>query len=87
MSDNERRVIEEHVIGKELRLLLMPGLLTYYDNLYFDEESRAILRDVGVFPDEYRIKVRLTEVEVRSGAETKGVLKLYPYRDIEAPEA
>ncbi len=43
----EEEVIRKHVLGKNIRLFILPALLTAYDRLYFDEESWSILRDAG----------------------------------------
>lgn len=83
LSDDERRVVEEHVIGKDVKLYLIPAFLTYYDSLYFDENSWVILRDAGIFPDEYKVKVRLTKVEIRESGKLAKEVELYPYRNIE----
>ncbi len=85
LSSAEREVIEKYVVGKGVRLYLVPGILTHYDSLYFDEDSWSVLRDVGIFPDEYRVRLKLLKVVVSAGGEVKEV-SLYPYRDIEAPE-
>jgi len=85
LSSAEREVIEKYVVGKGVRLYLVPGILTHYDSLYFDEGSWSVLRDVGIFPDEYRVRLKLLKVVVGAGGEVKEV-SLYPYRDIEAPE-
>jgi len=78
----EREILERHVIGRSVRLYLVPGILVGYDTLCFDKESWGMLRDAGVFPDEYRVKLKLLKVEVK-GRE----VGLYPYRDVEVPEA
>jgi len=85
LTGAEREVLERHVIGRGVRLYLVPGVLTGYDKLHFDRESWSVLRDAGVFPDEYRVKLRLLKVEVKAAGEVKEV-NLYPYRDVEAPE-
>jgi len=40
-----------------------------------------------VFPDDYKVKLKLVKVEVQeaTGAKVRE-LEIYPYRDIEAPE-
>jgi len=86
LSSTEKEILERYVIGKSVRLYLVPGIITGYDMLYFDKESWNILRDAGVFPDEYRVKMRLVKVKVEAVEGVKEV-NLYPYRDIEAPEA
>jgi len=86
LSSAEREIIEKHVIGKSVRLYLVPGVIVGYDKLYFDKESWSILRDAGIFPDEYRVKLKLLRVEIKTAGEVKEV-DLYPYRDVEAPEA
>jgi len=85
LTSAEREVLERHVIGRGVRLYLVPGVLTGYDKLHFDRESWGVLRDAGVFPDEYRVRLKLVKVEVKT---PKGVeeVSLYPYRDVEAPE-
>jgi len=81
----EKEVIERHVVGKSVRLYLVPAILSDYDKLYFDEDSWSILRDVGIFPNEYKIKMKLLKVEVKVEGRVREV-SLYPYRDVEAPE-
>ncbi|MET1101734.1 MAG: hypothetical protein ABWW69_04575 [Pyrodictiaceae archaeon] len=87
LSSDERRVIEEHVIGRNARFYLSPGLFLQYDSLYFDEESWAVLRDAGIFPDEYRVRAKLLRVEAGEPGKPAKEIALYPYRDVEAPEA
>jgi len=78
-SEEEKRVFEQYVVGKHVRLYLVPAFLLPYDYLYFDSDSWAILRDAGVFPDEYELEVKLYELI----NEQKGkVIELYPYRDV-----
>ncbi len=81
LSDEERKVFEEYVVGKTVRFYLSPGFLTPYDTLYFDENSWSILRDVGLFPSEYRLKVKLSKLIIEPEGKT---INLYPYRDIVA---
>ena len=81
LSDEERKVFEEHVVGRTVRFYLTPALLTGYDNLYFDEDSWSILRDVGVFPHEYKLRVKLSKLIIEPEGKT---IKLYPYRDVVA---
>lgn len=83
LSSDERKIFEEHVLGKDVKFYLVPGLLVYYDSLYFDEDSWRILRDAGVFPDEYRVKVKLTKVEISEPGKPAREVELYPYRSIE----
>jgi len=87
LSDAEREALEKHVIGKSVRLYLVPGILTAYDKLYFDKESWSVLRDAGVFPDEYKVKMKLLKVEIETAGKVVEEVNLYPYRDVEAPEA
>ena len=79
LSIEERRVFKEHVVGKHVKLYLMQAFITAYDNLYFDDNSWAILRDAGVFPGEHKLKVRLSKLIIEPERKT---LSLYPYRDI-----
>jgi len=85
LTSAEREVIEKYVVGRSARLYLIPGILLGYDKLHFDTESWSMLRDAGVFPDEYKVKLKLLRVEVKRLAEVREV-SLYPYRDVEAPE-
>jgi len=39
LSAAEREVLEKHVIGRSVKLFLVPGILTAYDKLCFDRES------------------------------------------------
>ena len=85
LSSEERRVFEEHVIGKKVLLHVSPGgFAASRDALYFCEESWALLRDAGVLPEEYEVKVRVTELTIRelsTGEERR--VEVYPYRDVE----
>ncbi|MEM4970841.1 MAG: hypothetical protein QXE01_06275 [Sulfolobales archaeon] len=83
LSDTEKKVIEEHVIGRNVKFYLTPGFLIPYDSLYFEEASWSILRDAAIFPDEYMVKVKLFKVEIRGDGEDR-VVELYPHRDVEA---
>lgn len=86
LSSTEKEVFEKHVIGRNVKLFLVPGILIINDSLYFDNESWSILRDAGVVPDEYRVKMKLIKVEIKEASGFRE-LDLYPYRDIVAPEA
>jgi len=86
LSNAERETLEKHVIGKSARLYLVPGILTAYDKLYFDNASWGVLRDASVFPDEYKVKMKLVKVEIEAAGKVEEA-DLYPYRDVEAPEA
>jgi len=85
LTSIEKEVFEKHVIGRNIKLYLVPGFFTAYDTLYFDNNSWSILRDVGVFPDDYKVKLKLVRVEIQ-GVTGVRELELYPYRDIETPE-
>ena len=78
-SEEEKKVFEQYVVGKHVRLYLVPALLMPYDYLYFDSDSWAILRDAGVFPGEYELEVKLHELISEQEGKT---IKLYPYRDV-----
>jgi len=85
LTSEERAILESHVIGKAVRFYVVAGLFSPYDELYFDESSWAPLRDAGLFPWQYKIKVKLESLsieDVASGKKKK--LALYPYRDITA---
>lgn len=77
LSEEEKAVFEKHVFNKEVRLLLVPGPLIGYDSLYFDLNSWALLRDAGIFPGDYKVKIKL--LRMATGEKT---LDLYPYRNI-----
>ncbi|RLF02118.1 MAG: hypothetical protein DRJ59_04460 [Thermoprotei archaeon] len=79
LSDEEMKVFEKYVIGKTVRFYLVLGILTPYDNLYFDENSWSILRDVGIFPGEYKLRVKLFKLIIEPEGK---IISLYPYRDI-----
>mgnify|MGYP001772862445 CR=1 FL=1 len=86
LSSDEKRVLEEHVLERDVRLYLVPGFLIYYDSLYLDKDSWKIFRDAGVFPDEYRVKIKLLRAEIREAGKPFREVELYPYRAIETRE-
>jgi len=46
LTPDEKKVFEEHVVGREVSLFVAPGaFVSIYDALYFHEESWALLRD------------------------------------------
>lgn len=69
-------------MGKPARFYLVPGVLAAYDRLYLDEETWSRLRDCGVFPGEYVVKVRLLRLRLRDPAGGERVLELYPYAEV-----
>ena len=81
LSDEERRVFEEHVVERAVRFYLLPAFLVGYDSLYFDRDSWSILRDAGVFPREHKLRVKLFRLIIEPEGKA---ITLYPYRDIVA---
>lgn len=67
----------KELVGKRVEFILGVSLLGTYDFLYISEASWPLFRDYGVFPMEYRLKVRL--MEIRSDSE---VTQIYPKRDV-----
>jgi len=85
LTSEEKTIFTKHVVGKEVRFYVSRAVLVAYDSLYLDNSSWSILRDVGIFPDEYELKVRINKIEVSPRPEgQKQVLEVYPYRDVEA---
>ncbi len=83
LSEEEKRAIEEHAVGKRVRLYVDPGFFTGIDKLYFDESSWTILRDLGIFPNEYKLRVKLDKLILKDPITGRGdELVLYPYRDV-----
>ncbi|ACB39441.1 hypothetical protein Tneu_0496 [Pyrobaculum neutrophilum V24Sta] len=83
LSAEEEGAFREHVVGRRVRLYVIPGVFSGVDQLYFDESSWSIFRDAGVFPDEYQVVVRLEKVVVKPDGAVRE-LALYPYRDVVA---
>jgi len=79
LSDEEKEILEKYVVGRSVKFYLIVGILIPYDHFYFDEDSWSILRDVGVFPDEYKLRVKLSKLIVETEGKT---INLYPYRDV-----
>lgn len=81
LSEDEKRVFREYVIGKKIKLLYLHRILSLYDYMCFSEESWSIFRDVGAFPEEYSLRVKLNKIINETKNQT---IDLYPYRDIYA---
>ena len=59
LTEEEAKI--EEVIGKEIRFILFKNILGFYDTLYISKGSWPILRDYGILPDEYILKVKVDE--------------------------
>jgi len=81
LSSGEKRVVEEHVIGKHVRLYLVLGILTGYDKLYFERISGAYCGIPVSSPDEHSVKMEPGLKEVYSNL---GRLLTYTGRPDEA---
>jgi len=84
ISEDEKKLLEQYVINREVKLFLVPGLFSsFYDKLYFDNDTWGILRDIGIIRGEYKLKIKLYKVEIiGSNGIKEGEINLYPYRDI-----
>ncbi len=83
LSKEEREVFEKYVIGKNVRLYIVPGIFTPFDKLYFDEKSWSILRDAAIFPYEYRVKIKIERIIIEDLiTKTSKSINVYPYRDV-----
>ena len=67
----------DEMVGKEIEFVVHLGALGSYDGLYLSRDSWPLLRDYGIFPDYFMIKVILKEI--RSDEET---IPIYPKRDV-----
>jgi|LJSS01.1.fsa_nt_gb hypothetical protein len=63
------------VIGKNINFVLYVGF--FNDYLYITENSWPLLRDYGVLPEDYVLKVKLLRIKVDNN-----VIDIYPKRDI-----
>lgn len=79
LSKEEKELFEKNIIGRKVKFLLMPGILTRFDYLCLDKESWALLRDCGIFPGDYVLRVKLNKIINTTKNLT---IDLYPYRDI-----
>jgi hypothetical protein len=64
------------IIGKDINFVLYVGFGTY-DSLYIAENSWPLLRDYGVLPEDYVLKVKLLRIKVDNN-----VIDIYPKRDM-----
>jgi hypothetical protein len=87
LSREEIDVFQKYVIGKSAKFYLIPALLITYDKLYLDQASWTLLRDCGIFPEEYQIKVRLEKmITIEPSTQRTQETELYPHRDITVKE-
>jgi len=85
ISKEEMDVFQKFIVGKSAKFFLIPGLLVPYDKLYLDQASWISLRDCGIFPEEYQIKVRLEKmIAIEPSTEKTQEIELYPHRDVVA---
>lgn len=83
MTLEERKIVEEHVIGKNVKPYITPALFLPFDRLYFDKNSWAILRDTAIFPHEYRVKIKIVKLIIKDPlTQQETSYSFYPYRDI-----
>jgi hypothetical protein len=88
LSKEETDVFQKYIIGKPAKFYLVPGFLVTYDRLYLDKASWTSLRDCGIFPEEYQIKVRLEKmIAIEALTQKTQETELYPHRDIITKEA
>lgn len=69
----------KELIGKSVKFILAPTLLGTYDYLYISEASWNLFRDYGVFPEEYVLKVKLTQIKMDEKS-----IPIFPKRNVEA---
>jgi hypothetical protein len=65
------------VIGKNINFVLYVFGLGINDSLYIAESSWPLLRDYGILPEDYVLKVKLLRIKVDNN-----VIDIYPKRDI-----
>ena len=88
LSKEETDVFQKYIIGKPAKFYLVPGFLVTNDKLYLDKASWTSLRDCGIFPEEYQIKVRLEKmIAIEALTQKTQEIELYPHRDIITKEA
>ena len=67
----------KELVGAPLKFILTPSVIGSYDYLYITEESWSILRDYGVLPGDFILKVKLTRIKIE-----EKVVDIYPKRDV-----
>jgi hypothetical protein len=67
----------KELVGTLLKFILTPSIIGSYDYLYITEESWSILRDYGVLPGDFILKVKLIRIKIG-----EKVVDIYPKRDV-----
>lgn len=76
-TDEEYELIEREIIGKKAEFMLWVPDWGNVDVLYLSESSWFSLRDLGIFPAEHIIRVKLTEAKYEGKT-----VEIFPERDI-----
>ncbi|MCS7366915.1 MAG: hypothetical protein NDF52_03445 [archaeon YNP-WB-062] len=67
----------KEIIGIRINFSLSVAVIGTYDFLYISERSWPILRDYGVLPEDYVLRVKLLRIKMDGE-----VLEIYPKRDV-----
>jgi len=77
LTAEEAEIIQNEIIGKDIEFILIPVTFGTVDELYISRDSWPMLRDCGILPREYSVRVILT----RANYDEKSV-EIYPKRDV-----
>ena len=69
----------KELVGKPLKFILSTNVIGNYDNLFIAEDSWSTLRDYGVLPGDFILKVKLTRIKIG-----EKLVEIYSKRDVVA---
>lgn len=67
----------KELVGTSLKFILFTNIIGSYDYLYITEDSWSIIRDYGVLPGDFILKVKLTHIKIG-----ERVVEIYSKRDV-----
>lgn len=76
LSEKERKVLDE-LINTKIDLILQFEIVGSNDFFFFTNESWRKIRDYGIIPNEFFIKINITEATMDGES-----FKIYPKRDV-----
>ncbi len=73
---SDRKILDE-LKGKQMKFVLVKRKTGSYDTLFFSASSWSILREYGILPEDFEIKVKINEAIVKDN-----IIPIYPKRDV-----
>ncbi|MCK4475285.1 MAG: hypothetical protein KAU16_00990 [Methanophagales archaeon] len=77
LTHEEAEIIERELMSKKIEFILWVPTLGSVDWLYLTKKSWLIFRDCAILPEDYTIKVKLTEAKYN-----EETVEIFPKRDV-----